>query len=46
MEYLEGERPVVEELEEARLPFRYFEEDSIEKLNYNLWADIATPSAL
>ena len=44
-----GEKSVkerIEELEWERLPFAYFDNSSIETLNYNLWAVNATPAVL
>ena len=43
-EYVNGKTDVIEELEQERLPFAYFEEGDISKLNYNSWAVTATPS--
>lgn len=42
--YLCGTCSVIEILEKERLPFHYFEEQDIRKLNYNLWSDIVSPS--
>ncbi|MDO4284576.1 MAG: beta-N-acetylhexosaminidase [Eubacteriales bacterium] len=45
-DYLEGTREKIEELEEAYLPFAYFEDDAPESLDYNLWHDIASPAVM
>lgn len=44
--YLCGMCSMIEILEEERLPFHYFEEQDIRKLNYNLWSDIVSPSKI
>ena len=44
--YLNGGAERIEELEGERLPFAYFDNSSIETLNYNLWAVNATPAVL
>ena len=36
----------VAELEEAYLPFHYFEDGQLESLNYNLWSDIVSPAVI
>lgn len=46
MQYLDGTLGQIEELEEERLPFAYFDDTSIENLNYNLWTFNATPAIL
>ena len=45
-DYLNGATERIEELEGERLPFAYFDDSSIETLNYNLWAVNATPAVL
>ena len=45
-DYLNGATERIEELEGERLPFAYFDNSSIETLNYNLWAVNATPAVL
>ena len=45
-DYLNGAAERIEELEGERLPFAYFDNSSIETLNYNLWAVNATPAVL
>lgn len=45
-EYLTGKIDRIEELEEEYLPFHYFNETEIDRLNYNLWTDIVSPSKL
>jgi hypothetical protein len=42
--YVSGEKERIEELEEKRKAFQYFKESDINKLNYNLWHDIVSPS--
>ncbi len=42
--YIAGEKSKVEELEAERKAFHYFEQDDINRLNYNLWHDIVSPS--
>lgn len=36
----------IDELEEERLPFAYFEQDDGSKLNYNLWNVIVSPNVM
>jgi protein tyrosine phosphatase len=42
--YVSGEKERIEELEVKREEFHYFNEKDINKLNYNLWHDIVSPS--
>jgi hexosaminidase len=42
--FVSGEKAKIEELEAERKAFHYFEEEDINKLNYNLWHDIVSPS--
>lgn len=44
--YVSGELNSIEELDEERLPFRYFEKNEMQELNYNLWSDIVSPSVI
>lgn len=44
--YLSGEVAQIEELEQERKPFAYFENLPIEKLSYNLWNVIASPGII
>lgn len=46
LQYLNGELSCIEELEAPRIPFSYFEEQDLEKLNYNLWSVIVTPGVI
>lgn len=41
--YVSGEKERIEELEEKRKAFHYYEENDISKINYNLWHEIVTP---
>jgi hexosaminidase len=44
--YISGKKEKIDELEATRKPFRYFVEEDINKLNYNLWRDIVSPSVV
>ncbi len=45
-QYFENEIHSIEELEMSRKPFSYFENRELDKLIYNLWNVIATPSIM
>lgn len=45
-EYMKEPSGKIDMLEEERLPFHYFEEKEIAKLNYNLWKDIVSTSKI
>ena len=45
-EYIGEPSGKIDMLEEERLPFHYFEEKEIAKLNYNLWKDIVSTSKI
>lgn len=45
-QWLEGGIGDIEELEEERLPFAYFDEEDASKVNYNLWGAIVSPSVI
>ena len=44
--YQKGEVTKIDELEEEHLDFHYFDDSSIERLNYNLWSHIVSTSKL
>ena len=44
--YQKGEITKIDELEEQHLDFHYFDDSSIERLNYNLWSHIVSTSKL
>lgn len=44
--YLHGELDSIAELDVPHIPSSYFEEQDIEKLNYNLWSVIVSPSVI
>ena len=44
--YQKGEVTRIDELEEEHLDFHYFDDSSIERLNYNLWSHIVSTSKL
>ena len=44
--YQKGEVTKIDELEEEHLDFHYFDDSSIERLNYNLWSHIISTSKL
>ena len=44
--YQKGEVEKIDELEEEHLDFHYFDDSSIERLNYNLWSHIVSTSKL
>lgn len=44
--YLSKEIQVIEELEEERKPFNYFDNVNLDKLIYNLWDTIVSPSVI
>ena len=44
--YQKGEVAKIDELEEEHLDFHYFDDSSIERLNYNLWSHIVSTSKL
>ena len=44
--YQKGEITKIDELEEEHLDFHYFDDSSIERLNYNLWSHIVSTSKL
>ena len=44
--YQKGEVAEIDELEEQHLDFHYFDDSSIERLNYNLWSHIVSTSKL
>ena len=44
--YQKGEITKIDELEEQHLNFHYFDDSSIERLNYNLWSHIVSTSKL
>ena len=44
--YIENPSNKIDMLEEDRLPFCYFQEKEIAKLNYNLWKDIVSTSKI
>lgn len=44
--YIDHEIDVVEELEEVRRPFAYFEVPGPQNLTYNLWSNIVTPNVI
>ena len=44
--YQKGEVTRIDELEEEHLDFHYFDDSSIERLNYNLWSHIISTSKL
>ena len=44
--YQKGEIAKIDELEEEHLDFHYFDDSSIERLNYNLWSHIVSTSKL
>jgi hypothetical protein len=43
-DYVSGKKSSIEELEAERKAFYYFKQEDINKLNYNLWHDIVSPS--
>ncbi len=44
--YIQGEIPVIEELEQERMPFNYFSNLDLDRLIYNLWNVITSPSVI
>lgn len=46
LSYCKGTKERIEELEEERLPFSYFEENDIHTLNFNVWSEIVSPSVI
>ncbi len=44
--YIEGRIAKIEELEEVRKPFAYFENNNPGTLNYNLWSDTVSPGVI
>lgn len=44
--YITQQIDEIDLLEEKRLPFHYFEEKEMRKLNYNLWTDIVSTSKI
>lgn len=44
--YQKGEVTRIDELEEEHLDFHYFDDSSIQRLNYNLWSHIVSTSKL
>lgn len=44
--YVNGEIDAIQELEQKRLPFAYFEGHDIDTLDYNTWINMASPSRI
>jgi len=44
--WTEGGIERIDELEEERLPFAYFEQEDGSRLNYNLWNVIVSPAVM
>ncbi len=44
--WVKGGIDVIEELEQERLPFAYYETTEPDKVNYNVWSNIVSPSVV